>query len=52
MLVSGNTGTGKTRVVLTEIAKIGFDAEHPKVLIPIAFSAQTNVSDLRTQMEG
>jgi len=52
MLVSGNTGTGKTRIVLTEISKITVDLENPKILIPISFSAQTAVNDLQNQMEG
>mmetsp|Transcript_44966 Transcript_44966/g.98246 ORF Transcript_44966/g.98246 Transcript_44966/m.98246 type:complete len:86 (+) Transcript_44966:1560-1817(+) len=52
MLVSGNTGTGKTRIVLTEIAKICANPENKKAMIPINFSAQTSVNDLQNQMEG
>ena len=51
MLVSGNTGTGKTRVVMTELQALCGNPENNKTFLPIAFSAQTSVFDLQTQLE-
>jgi dynein heavy chain len=51
MLVSGNTGTGKTRVAMTELINICNNPDNNKSFVPIAFSAQTSVSDLQTQLE-
>jgi len=52
MLVSGNTGTGKTRIIATEINKIVSDPDSNKAFIPVFLSAQTPVVELQNQMEG
>jgi hypothetical protein len=52
MLVSGGTGTGKTRVVMTEIQITCNNPDNKKTFVPIAFSAQTSVNDLQNQLEG
>jgi dynein heavy chain len=52
MVVSGGTGTGKTRVVMTELLNTCNNADNNKSFVPIAFSAQTSVFDLQNQLEG
>jgi len=52
MLVSGGTGTGKTRVVMTELINTCTNPDNKRSFVPIAFSAQTSVTDLQTQLEG
>jgi hypothetical protein len=52
MLVSGGTGTGKTRVVMTELQITCNNPDNKKTFVPIAFSAQTSVNDLQNQLEG
>lgn len=52
MLVSGGTGTGKTRVVMTELQNTCSNPDNRKTFVPIAFSAQTSVNDLQNQLEG
>lgn len=52
MLVSGGTGTGKTRVVMTELVNTCNNPDNNKSFVPIAFSAQTSVFDLQNQLEG
>lgn len=52
MLVSGKTGTGKTRIISNEINSICSNPENNKTLIPITFTCQTSVTDLQNQMEG